>query len=321
MMTPTMSCEPVVTNGWMPDFSLWAWTAWEEVMVQMGWWSTSTTTQRPRPTTLETIRDIVNRDMAQTNPADVVEVLHQLLANARDLLRRQRLLNEALEEMLLWLPPTEDAPVLNGRAVAHSIEAAVIEEAGYGNGTSMSERSYTVDAPAVLLQPDLPATLQDVSRALPHLSRSSIAGLRRRTWRTHIADLHAREGVEVPSSSDEGINLVTETFTDLFLVQCTPGSEVTVPVGCPPFPVAPRRGAHPHRRRLHAARPCPTFCTRTSNLVPASPTWIQWEERTRRSSSSPTTPATRRRRSTAAARARHGDRERSRSRDVSGSPS
>ena len=275
--------------------------------------STSTTTQASRPTTLEAIRDTVNRELTLTNPADVVDVLHRLLANARDLLRRQRLLNEALEETLLWLPQVDGAPILNGRTVAENIGDRVIEEAGYGDFTSLSNRSHVVDAPAVLLQPDLPSSVAETSRALPHLGASTVAGLRRRSWRTHVANLHAQEGISMPSSSsEEGVTLVTETFTDLFLVQSEPGTPVTTPVGCAPFPTLPRRGRPQHRRRLHAPRPCPVLCERSTNLVPASPSWVQWE------ASSPTvtgTPTTRRRRS--GPRNRRGQPDRSRSRDLS----
>lgn len=196
--------------------------------------------------------------MTLSNPADAIDVAHRLLAASRDLVRRQRLFVEALEEVLLWLPRPEGGQVLNGRTIAHNIGDCVIEEAGYGEGRSLAMRTGEVTAPAVLLQPGLPADLGEVDRALPHLSRAVVAGLRRRSWRQHVANLHRREGVPQPASpSDDGMDLVTETFTDLYLVQATPNQTVNAPDGCAPFPQLPRRGQTNHRRRLHAPRPEP----------------------------------------------------------------
>ena len=223
---------------------------------------TSTTTTSTL-STLESIRDSVNRELALANPSDVLDVAHRLLANTRDLVRRQRLFVEALEEVLRWLPRPDNLQVLNARTIAHNLGDRVLEEAGYGEGRSLALHPAEVDTPAVLLQPNLPSTLEAVDAALPHLSRSTVTGLRRRMWRQHVANLYEQQGERPPPTpSDDGLSLVTETFTDLFLVQGAGGAAAEVPPNCPPFPVLPDPGRPSHRRRLHRPRAPPRLAER-----------------------------------------------------------
>ncbi|CAE7312415.1 pol [Symbiodinium sp. KB8] len=218
--------------------------------------STSTTSTTTRPTTLDAIRDAVIRNLALANPADVIDVLHRLLADMRDLVRRQRLFIEALEEVVRRLPRPPNPQVFNGRAIAHTVADRVLEEAGYGDGVSLGMQSQPVDAPAILLQPGLPQTVDEANRALPNIGRGAVAGLRRRAWRQHMRNLYEQEGETLPASpSDYGNELVVETFTDLFFVQGTSNTMLVAPGGCPPYPVLPEADRPSHRRRLHQPRP------------------------------------------------------------------
>ncbi|OLQ01194.1 putative cleavage and polyadenylation specificity factor subunit 1 [Symbiodinium microadriaticum] len=150
-----------------------AWGSWGGVALvcfssEPGVW-TSTTTSTSR-SSLDVIGNSTADLMVFANTADVVDALHRLLARSRALVRNQRLLLEALEEAVLWLPVPPSAPVLNGPTLDVEVWANVARLAGHADGAPPTS---TVPVPrpahAVLLQPGLPSNLSAIRDALPGL--------------------------------------------------------------------------------------------------------------------------------------------------------
>ena len=162
--------------------------------------STTTTSMRMEPNSPEdTVRDAVNAQLVQGNVVDTVDVIRRLLDRQRQLRHRDRLLGVALEEILAWLRVPLSAMPFNARGMAQAICEEIRRQARHGSGRVGDDFQNPRLDPAVLLQPDLPRTLDDVGRAFEHSERpSTVAGFRRRAWRQHVADLHRREGAELP---------------------------------------------------------------------------------------------------------------------------
>ena len=185
--------------------------------------------------------------MVFANTADVVDALHRLLARSRALVRNQRLLLEALEEAVLWLPVPPSAPVLNGPTLDVEVWANVARLAGHADGAPPTS---TVPVPrpahAVLLQPGLPSNLSAIRDALPGLPDRDTAGLRRRLWRRHVAEQHVLAEGSAPSATASG--------EPLFLVQTDESAAVPIPANHPPLRRVPRGQEVHQRRRLQHPR-------------------------------------------------------------------
>ena len=130
--------------------------------------------------------------MVFANSADLVDVAQRLLARSRALVRNQRLLVDALEEMLLWFPVPPDAAAHNGPTIDVNVWRSVARNAAVGDhGVGLATAS---SSEAVLLQPGLPGNLHELQRALPGVSPRVVAGLRRRLWQRHVATLYEELG-------------------------------------------------------------------------------------------------------------------------------
>ena len=213
--------------------------------------TTSTTSQSPTPA--ELVRNATARELVYANTADVIDMVHRLLARSRILLRNQRLLCEAVEEALLWFPtpplaPTLNAPTMDARLWGVVANAATTGEASSGPSSSSL---HPAEPEAVLLQPGLPATVEEIEQNLPDLPRRTIVGLRRRVWQQHVRGLYSTAGVEIAPSSRRS------STPDLYLLQVNESVEVPVPAGHTPLPRPPRRGQPYMRRRHRAPRPPP----------------------------------------------------------------
>ena len=201
------------------------------------------------------VRDTVTRDLQVASSADVVDALQRLLARARALLHHQRLLHDALEEMLPWLLTPPNAEVLNGPTLDARIWQAVAREASHGSNPSPSATSTINQAPMVLLQPGFPVNHAAIHDELPGMSSSVIAGLRRRAWQQHVASLG-------PNSTGAGVEGEGQDV-DLFLIHLDPTRRVPVPPGCPPFASMPLNVAH-GRRRARVPRAGPAVANHPS---------------------------------------------------------
>ena len=126
----------------------------------------------------------------------------------------------------------------------------ISEQARHGSSRSVAALPVPREDPAVLLQPGMPITMAEVTRAFDPAERPhTIAGLRRRAWRQHMETLHAQAGQALP----EGI-WPAEDDRRLLLLQTDEATEVTnFPASSilphvvhvqPPRPLV-------HRRRVH----------------------------------------------------------------------
>ena len=210
------------------------------------WTSTTTSTSR---SALEAVANSTADLMVYANTGDVVDAAHRLLARARALVRNQRLLLEALEEVLLWLPTPPEATVLNGPTLDVEIWAQVARQAGHADGLARPEGgpSGSGTPRAVLLQPGLARDLEGVAEAFPDLSPRQTAGLRRRLWRRDVAALHVEaEGrAPVPLSSADPLFLVQTDESEAVPEEAAEGPPRRVPAG---------RGVHDRRRQRQPRR-------------------------------------------------------------------
>ena len=181
---------------------------------------------------------------------DTVEVLRRLLDRQRYLRQCDRLTGIALEELLLWLRVPLSARPFNARTMEQQIWDTISEQARHGSSRSVAALSVPREDPAVLLQPGMPTSMAEVTRAFDPAERPhTIAGLRRRAWRQHMETLHAQTGQALP----EGC-WPAEDDRRLLLLQTDEATEVTnFPASSilphivhvqPPRPLV-------HRRRVH----------------------------------------------------------------------
>ncbi|CAE7789713.1 unnamed protein product, partial [Symbiodinium microadriaticum] len=159
--------------------------------VDAGFWtSTSATSTTSTSSTLvsaeDLLRDAVGREAVMGSTADLVDVAQRLLARSRTLLRHQQMLAAALEEMLVWMPVPPTAAVLNGPTMEAQVWQAVTRGVS-GHGGAVAQN--VVEHPAVLLQPGIPDTWEDITRALPNVPPDRILNYRRRFWRDHVRRL------------------------------------------------------------------------------------------------------------------------------------
>ena len=226
--TSWASCSP--TGGRTCTAMCTVSAAWVATAFPSTTTSTSSTVLWPS----DVVRDVVNHELVYAGEGDVQEVQRRLLDRMRRLQHLQRLTQVALEESLRWLTvPSSNMP-LNAGIQERRIWASIVQEAGFGSRTSESGGATWLDSPAVLLQPNLPETLEQTQRALPGTSDQVLQSFRRRAWRTHMA--------RVFGESNRGLVPVAGV-RELYMVQVEPSR----PVGnWPPSEARPLR----HRDHL-----------------------------------------------------------------------
>ncbi|CAE7853740.1 unnamed protein product, partial [Symbiodinium sp. KB8] len=135
--------------------------------------------------------------------ADLVEVLHRLLARARLLLRYQQHLCLAVEEALGWLHVPPSAVPLNAATMDAQIwqtVSSVVSSTEGGVSGELQASARNASAPVVLLQEGWPSSTAALQAAVPGMPLRVIAGLRRRAWQINAANV-----VGANSSSVENV--------------------------------------------------------------------------------------------------------------------
>ena len=186
------------------------------------------------------------------NRADIIDLIHRLLARQRRLQHLLRLLGVAIEETLPWLNTVPTAHVLNAPTLEAQIWECIAREACFGSGELTSGTTQEVRGLCALLRPGLPSTLGDLWDVLPGEERHTVVGLRRRTWQHTVQRLHEAQGQVVPAG-----RWPSENDRELYLIQQNESGDLGLLPGVPPPPVLPGRAGARHRRRLRVPRPPP----------------------------------------------------------------
>eukprot|EP00439_Symbiodinium_sp_Y106_P040731 s9_g5.t1 len=201
----------------------------------------------------DVVRDVVNHELVLAGEGDVQEVQRRLLDHMHRLQHPQRLTQVALEESLRWLVVPSSSMPLNAGIHERRIWRTIVQEAEFGNRPSESGGANWLDSPAVLLQPDLPETMEQARRALPGTVDGILRGYRRRAWRTHMARVFEEQDNGVVPDPE-----VTVDAGELYLVQAEPAQSVRNWPVREPRPLCHRdRLRGPVRRRGHVLRPDP----------------------------------------------------------------
>ena len=265
--------------------------------------TTSTTTdQLPAPE----VRDVVAREMIMGGEADLVEVAHRLLARSRQLLRHQRGMLQALEEVLTWFPVPAAAVPFNAQTMDMQIWRSVTQAASSSSeepstqGEAVNSANLVgldAAAPVVLLQPGFPSSSSQLGESLPGLPLRTIAGLRRRAWQVNAAHVSGTAPSSTQGQASESGDC------DLYIIQTDTSSTVPLLPGCSELPRLSGRGPRHNRRRHRVPRPLP---------VVRDPEWL----RRGRSSELARRPAPGSERGPESERSRVSRRARSRSHDA-----
>ncbi|CAE7941614.1 adkA [Symbiodinium sp. KB8] len=190
--------------------------------------TTSTTTVEARQ---EVVRDVVGREILMGGEADLVEVLHRLLARARLLLRYQQNLALAIEEALGWFQTPPAAVPFNAATMETQIWRTVSQAASSESDAElMGQGAANASAPVVLLQPGFPSSVAQLTEALPGMPLSTIAGLRRRAWRVNA------DNVVGAANPGEQSGTTEVADCDLYLLQTDPSTLVPLPTNCGALP-------------------------------------------------------------------------------------
>ena len=253
---PSSSCSPFSATTCT--------TSWTSCSPTCGTACTATSTVRPLTTTTtstsssaqwpsDVVRDVVNHELVLAGEGDVQEVQRRLLDHMHRLQHPQRLTQVALEESLRWLVVPSSSMPLNAGIHERRIWRTIVQEAEFGNRPSESGGANWLDSPAVLLQPDLPETMEQARRALPGTVDGILRGYRRRAWRTHMARVFEEQDNGVVPDPE-----VTVDAGELYLVQAEPAQSVRNWPVREPRPLCHRdRLRGPVRRRGHVLRPDP----------------------------------------------------------------
>ena len=222
--------------------------------------SSSSTTTLASP--VDVVRDSVNRLLIQGGRADTIDLIRRLLDRRRRLQHCDRLIGEALEEALSWLPIPLHAVPLNAATFEEELMGIIEREAAFGSQPSTSSSSQAVGGYAVLLEPGLPPDLPTLWRSIPLPERPVVVGLRRRAWRNHVRQLHQVAGLPLPTPAADTLS----QDGPLYLVQTD--AEAAVPNFPGRLPELPHRvraqTGVATRRRFRQRRPVPRF----PSLVP-----------------------------------------------------
>ncbi|CAE7894031.1 Catsper1, partial [Symbiodinium microadriaticum] len=162
--TMASPCPSTTTSTPMQPVDL---TCWEH-----GWLnpSSSTSTTTSTRSQSDVIRDAVNQALVHGSQVDVVDFVRRVLDRQRKLRHEDRLLGEALEEAIAWLPHTQQALPLNAAEFDRSVYAHVARLVASGSATGSADPPAPDTSLAVLLQPNFPEDTDAVSTALPGFS-------------------------------------------------------------------------------------------------------------------------------------------------------
>ena len=198
----------------------------------------------------------MNQALVHGGQVDVVDFIRRLLDRQRKLAQEARLLGEALEEAITWLPNPQQALPLNAGEFDRMVYTYIARLTAGGSSAGSADPMPPNTSLAVLLQPNFPMDFDAVENALPDYSPRLVAGLRRRAWRDHLRNI----GYPHTSGSRcdiEGFDRV------LYLVQTDPTvpimnwpSDTPRPV---PLHVLRENFGLANRRRLRVRRPPPRF--------------------------------------------------------------
>ena len=236
--------------------------------------SSSTTSTTTEDSQHSAVRDAVGREVLMGGEADLVEVAHRLLARTRILLRYQQNLMVALEEALGWFQLPSTAVPFNAPTMETQIWRTISMAASSDGdaGLTVQGAAGEASAPVVLLQPGLPSSSEELAGALPGMSLTTAAGLRRRAWQINAGNI-VGEGEPSGGHGDEDPG-----DCDLYLLQTDPSAPVSVPETCGALPRQSGRGLCQHRRRLRAPRPLP---------IVRDPEWMTRDGPSRRPEATP----------------------------------
>ena len=138
-------------------------------LVQYGAWqptsSTTSTSTSTSPTPADHVRDMMGAQMVQANLGDTIEVMRRFLDRQRRLRHQDRLIGEALEEILGWLRVPLSSCPFNGRSLEMEIWRTINEEAMRGSSSSSLPLVPPTRDPAFLMQPGFPTSIDEMVNA------------------------------------------------------------------------------------------------------------------------------------------------------------
>ena len=229
--------------------------------------TTSTTTSTSQPVwPSDIVRDVVANQAVQAGQADVLDLARRLLDRQRRLHHMDRLLRDAVEELLQWIPQALSAEPLNAALMEANVWQAVAAQSAHGSAASTTEPNHVANNPVFLLRPGLPLSLDHARESLPVVSPRTLLNYRRRAWRVHLRGLPGADEMAPSSAADSSPSAEQGTpedrDQDLFLVQL----DESVPISNWPLhpevhlPEVPRRArSRRGRRRGRERRPPPRF--------------------------------------------------------------
>eukprot|EP00439_Symbiodinium_sp_Y106_P060922 s4025_g9.t1 len=189
----------------------------------------------------ERVRRVVDEQLQHAVRADHRDFVRRLLDRMRGLRSRLHLYGVAVEQALTWWPRDEGDQPWNAALLE---ELVVREIVNVGTGMSSSSSSMA-GGYSVLLQPGLPQGAA-IDNQLPGVPRSVIAGLRRRVWQSHMANVEPFPPLDAPNPG-------RWRDAPLFFVPAAREVVPNLPPGClpPEDPLTKRvREGVANRRRL-----------------------------------------------------------------------
>ena len=157
------------------------------------WWlpPTTTTSTSSSLTSVvwpsDMVRDSVNVNLIHGGTADVIQLVHTLLARQRHLRHVDRLIADAISEALTWVPVGLNSEAMNAGTYVDQIWGTITREASFGSNQTPTSPSQIAAAPSALLQPGFPSTWEEIQYMLPNVSVQVASGYRRRAWRRAVA--------------------------------------------------------------------------------------------------------------------------------------
>ena len=167
----------------------------------------------------------------------MVQFVHLVLERQRQLRHVDRLLADAVAEALNWIQVPLSAEAMNAATYDRQVAAVVEREARHGSGPTQTVPSQVSTAQSVLLQPDLPGTLEELRAMLPGIGDRTLLGYRRRAWQRTAERIFHDAGHDLPPN--DGM----QQDRDLMIVQRSNHSWVgNWPAGVarPPHPLRDR---------------------------------------------------------------------------------
>ena len=200
----------------------------------------------------------MNVNLIHGGTADVVQLVHTLLARQRHLRHVDRLITDAISEALTWVPVSLNSEAMNAGTYVDQIWRTITREASFGSNQTSTSPSQIAAAPSVLLQPGFPSTWEEIQYMLPNVSVQVAGGYRRRAWRGAVEQAigvhHESRGDTERDGND----------ASLYIIQRDDEGQIpNWPEGVerPPHPVRDLPGRHrgPGRRRHCIPRPRPRW--------------------------------------------------------------